>query len=586
MTTSLTLPAAAAPARRALTGISLGYFMVLLDMTVLAVAEPDLAASLHASTAGLQWATTAYTIVFAALLLSAGAATDRYGAARLFRAGVAAFTAASLLSALAPALWVLVALRSVMGAAAAACVPASLALLTRLYPSPAARARAIATWAATSGAAVAAGPVAGGALVGAAGWRAVFLINVPIGLLVILLTRHVYSSSPAAPPAPAAPSPVTTAPFPQPPVTTTHGTAPSTQPVAAATEPVAAERLTAAATLRAATTAQPVTTTAQPVTTTAQPVVTAAQPVATVATAAQPDGTAAQPGGTAAQPVATVAEHVAVARPGPGGGPGGAEAGPGAGRRGVRPRIDWAAHSAAAAVLGFGSDTLITAGTGNRPHLVLAAALTAVAVVVFAALERRSPAPVLDRRLLRAPGVRPALAGGAAVSFALSGALFVLPLVLQRTYHLAALPTGLAFLPLTVPFAVNPPLTGRIVAKTGPAAPIAAGLALLALGAAAVAAAIHTGAGYAWLVVPLLVTGLGVSFALPALATAVVAAAPPGTAGTAAGILNALRQAGACAGVAAMGATLPAGAGWPLLLAALVTAAALAYFLLTIRSRR
>src|SRR4051794_20781311 len=175
--------------RPVLAGISLGYFMVLLDMTVLAVAEPDLAASLHASTAGLQWATTAYTVVFAALLLSSGAVTDQYGAPGLFRAGIATFTVASLLSAPAPSLWVLVALRTVMGVAAAACVPASMALIAALYPAPAARARAIAAWAATSGAAVAAGPIAGGALVGSAGWRAAFLINVPIGLLVLSLTR-------------------------------------------------------------------------------------------------------------------------------------------------------------------------------------------------------------------------------------------------------------------------------------------------------------------------------------------------------------------------------------------------------------
>src|SRR3954451_14601530 len=93
--------------RPALLGVSLGYFMVLLDMTVLSVAEPDLARSLGGSVAGLQWATTGYTVTFAALLLSAGAAPDRYGAQRLFRSGIAVFAAASLLSAAAPALWVL-----------------------------------------------------------------------------------------------------------------------------------------------------------------------------------------------------------------------------------------------------------------------------------------------------------------------------------------------------------------------------------------------------------------------------------------------------------------------------------------------
>ncbi|MFH9348360.1 MFS transporter [Kitasatospora sp. NPDC017646] len=127
-------PAASrAPARtRALLGIALGYFMVLLDTTVLAVAEPDVASSLGSSTAGLQWAVTGYSVAFGALLLSAGAAADRYGAHRAFRFGIAAFGAGSLLSAFAPDIWALVLLRAVLGVAAAACVPASMALITRL----------------------------------------------------------------------------------------------------------------------------------------------------------------------------------------------------------------------------------------------------------------------------------------------------------------------------------------------------------------------------------------------------------------------------------------------------------------------
>jgi DHA2 family methylenomycin A resistance protein-like MFS transporter len=171
-----------------LLGISLGYFMVLLDMTVLSVAEPDLVASLHTSVAGLQWTTTAYTVVFAALLLSAGAVADRHGAHRVFRVSIAVFGLVSLLSAFAPALWVLVALRAVLGAAAAACVPSSLAMIARLYPDQATRARAVATWAAISGAAVAAGPIAGGVLVDLAGWRAIFVVNAPIAILVLALT--------------------------------------------------------------------------------------------------------------------------------------------------------------------------------------------------------------------------------------------------------------------------------------------------------------------------------------------------------------------------------------------------------------
>ncbi len=183
-----TTPARGRTSPLPLLGISLGYFMVLLDTTVLAVAEPDLARSLGSSVAGLQWAVTGYTVAFGALLLSAGAVADRFGAHRAFRAGIAAFGLGSLLSAFAPGLWELVALRVLLGVAAAASVPASMALITRLYPQPAARTRAVALWAATSGSAMAAGPIVGGLLVQTAGWRAIFLVNAPIAVLALALT--------------------------------------------------------------------------------------------------------------------------------------------------------------------------------------------------------------------------------------------------------------------------------------------------------------------------------------------------------------------------------------------------------------
>ncbi|GAB7063446.1 MFS transporter [Streptomyces mexicanus] len=444
-------PAGLVPSRArrasALTGVSLGYFMVLLDTTVLSVAEPDLAASLGTSMAGLQWAITGYTVVFAALLLSAGAAADRFGAERLFRSGVALFALASLLSAMAPGLWALLVLRAVSGAAAAACVPASMAMIARLYPEPAARARAIAVWAAISGAAVAAGPIAGGALVGAAGWRAVFLVNVPVGLAVLALTwgRSVHC--------------------------------------------------------------------------------------------------------------------------------------PRSGRR-----IDWPAQLAAVAVLALLTDALIAAGARAWAHTARSAAGLLVAALVFGVLERRSPVPVVNRDLLRSASVRAGLLAAAVANFALSGALFVLPLLLQRERHLSALEAGLAFLPLTVPFAANPPLTGRIVARTGPRRPILAGLALLAAGGTLLACTVFADGAYPWLALGLLLTGFGISCVLPALAAAVVSAAPPGTAGAAGGLLNAVRQVGATLGVALMGAAAAggtAGTGRSLLLSAGVCALACVAFALT-----
>lgn len=429
----------------ALLGISLGYFMVLLDMTILPVAEPDLVSSLHASVSGLQWAVTGYTVVFGSLLLSAGATADRYGAHRVFRAGAAAFGLCSLLSALAPSLGVLIALRAVLGAAGAACVPSSLAMIARLYPGSAERARAVAAWAAISGAAVAAGPVIGGFLVDAAGWRAIFLVNVPVSMLVLAL--------------------------------------------------IAGKAVTC------------------------------------------------PPGDR---------------------------------------RIDWAAQLAACATLALLTDTLIAVGSGSWAHAAVSAAGTAATTAVFAVLERRSAHPVLNRALLGSGAVRAGLAAGAAVNFALNGALFALPLLLEQGRNLSAAATGLAFLPLTVPFMLNPPVTGRIAARFGPRPPILAGLALLAAGGAELGSAARAGTGYGWLAVGLFLSGYGVSLVLPALTAAILGAAPEGTAGGAGGVLNAARQGGATLGVAAMGALAgtgtATGTAYAMLLSAVVCAAAATWF--------
>ncbi|MEU1720761.1 MFS transporter [Nonomuraea sp. NPDC005692] len=174
-------------------GFSLAYFLVILDTTVLTIALPDLRASLGGSLAGQQWAVNAYTVAFAASLLTAGAVADRFGAARVFKAGVALFGALSLLSAAAPDLGALVALRALLGVAAALCTGGSLGLLAEMFPAPAARARATGLWAALTGSALAAGPLLGGLLVGLSGWRAVFLVNVPFAVASLLIMRNVAS---------------------------------------------------------------------------------------------------------------------------------------------------------------------------------------------------------------------------------------------------------------------------------------------------------------------------------------------------------------------------------------------------------
>ncbi|WP_329122589.1 MFS transporter [Streptomyces sp. NBC_01465] len=178
----------------------IGFFVIALDALVVNVALPAIGDSVHGGMAGLQWVVTGYTLMFAALMLSAGSLSDRIGAKRAYGSGLALFTAASVLCGLAPQLWLLVAARMVQGAAAALMLPASLALIRQAYPDTARRARAIAVWTTGGAVAAAAGPVAGGLLTGLWGWRTIFFINVPAGVVgLLLLSRTARSPKRPAP---------------------------------------------------------------------------------------------------------------------------------------------------------------------------------------------------------------------------------------------------------------------------------------------------------------------------------------------------------------------------------------------------
>jgi DHA2 family methylenomycin A resistance protein-like MFS transporter len=177
---------------RVLVAVCIGYFMAVLDSTVVNVALPDMARGLGTGIAGMQWVVDGYALVFASLLLTAGTLGDRVGNKTTFVAGLALFTLASALCGIAPSLGALVGFRALQGVGAAVQVPASLALLRHHYHDPAERAQAIGIWAAATGVAVAAGPVVGGILTHAWTWRSVFLVNLPVGVLGIWLTlRHV-----------------------------------------------------------------------------------------------------------------------------------------------------------------------------------------------------------------------------------------------------------------------------------------------------------------------------------------------------------------------------------------------------------
>ncbi|MGH4028917.1 MFS transporter [Actinomycetota bacterium Odt1-20B] len=180
-----------ARSRRTFLGIAAGNLLVLLDTSILNVAVPDVQSSLHPAAAALPWTVDAYTVVFAGLLLAGGVIADRWGARRVYLTALAAFAVLSALCALAPGAGALIAGRGLLGAAGAGLVPASLALLIHLNPDPARRTRAIGAWTALSGIGAAVGPVLGGALVELGGWRLVFLVNPPIALAALLLSRRV-----------------------------------------------------------------------------------------------------------------------------------------------------------------------------------------------------------------------------------------------------------------------------------------------------------------------------------------------------------------------------------------------------------
>ena len=173
-----------------LLAVALGYFMVILDATAVNLALPAVSRDLGGGTTGLQWVADGYTLAFAALLLSAGVAGDRFGPRRGFLAGLALFTVASAGCALAPSIGVLIIVRFAQGAAAALLVPTSLTLLQASYPDRGTRARAVGLWGGIGGLAAASGPVLGGLLTTVASWRLVFALNIPVGLLAGWLTRR------------------------------------------------------------------------------------------------------------------------------------------------------------------------------------------------------------------------------------------------------------------------------------------------------------------------------------------------------------------------------------------------------------
>ncbi|MBO0882484.1 MAG: MFS transporter [Mycobacterium sp.] len=397
-----------------LVGISLAYFMVLLDTTVLAVAEPSIMTGLHTGVVGVGWAATIYTMALASALVLGGSLADRWGAYRVFLIGVIGFGAASLGCAFAPTLAVLLVFRALLGLFAAAIIPSSLSLIASLYPEPGRRGSAISAWAAISGVAMAAGPVLGGWLIAVDDWRAVFVINVPMALVVLVLCRARIAST----------------------------------------------------------------------------------------------------------------RHART--------------------------ISWLPHIGLAVTLA--TATLAITQAGERSWLLAAVfgLITLGLAYATTAVDRVSSAPLVQSALRRNRTVWTAFGWGAAVNYALTTVIFSIPILLHTTAEAA----GATLLPMTLLVALNPLLTGRLVAAYGPLRPIRMGLVAFPIGLCLIAVATADHDQPVVLGLGLLLSGLGVSWTLPALVGFAINHAAPEATGSVGGILNATRQVGATIAAALASAIL------------------------------
>jgi EmrB/QacA subfamily drug resistance transporter len=203
MTTTAVRPSAPPPRQRSratrplaavLAAVGIPTFMVTLDNLVVSTALPVIRTELGASIADLQWFVNAYTLPFAAFLLTAAALGDRIGRRRMFLAGITVFTLASAAAALATAPWQLTAARAVQGLGGAAVAPLALTLLAQAVPDRM-RTAAVGIWGGISGLGIAVGPVVGGAVVEGLDWHWIFWLNVPVGVVAVILAATVLGES-------------------------------------------------------------------------------------------------------------------------------------------------------------------------------------------------------------------------------------------------------------------------------------------------------------------------------------------------------------------------------------------------------
>jgi MFS family permease len=178
--------------------VSLGFFMTLLDLTIVNIAVPDMITELHASLDDILWVINAYALVLAVLVITAGRLGDLIGPRIMFAGGVAVFTLASAACGAAPSPGWLIGFRAVQGLGAAMLMPQTLTIITNTFPADR-RGVAFGVWGAVAGVATIAGPTLGGLLVTAFDWRWIFYVNLPFGVVALVLTFVIIPAPPCWP---------------------------------------------------------------------------------------------------------------------------------------------------------------------------------------------------------------------------------------------------------------------------------------------------------------------------------------------------------------------------------------------------
>ena len=401
---------------------SVAFFMTALDSLVVVTALPAIRAGLGGSIATLEWTVNAYTLPFAAGIITAAALGDKFGRRRMYVTGLILFTLASAACALAPDTAALIGARAVQGLGAALVTPLSLTILAGVFP-PERRGSIVGVWGAVGGLAVAGGPLIGGAVVQGLNWHWIFWLNVPIGLAAAALS---------------------------------------------------AVRL--------------------------------------------PES------------------------------------------RGPSRRLDIGGVTlvaAGAVALAWGLVRTARSGWGSA-EVITALTLGAALIAGFLVWERRVAAPMLPPRLLRNVRFTAANATGFMTLAAITSAAFLMSQFFQLGLGYSPLATGLRFLPWTAMPLLVAPAAGKLADRIGTRPLMVAGTALQAAGLAWIAVYITTGTGYAELVPPLILAGVGISMAIPTTPTAALSAVPPADLGTASGVQNTLQRFGAVFGVAIVTAVFSA----------------------------